>query len=229
MKRSEINALIADAKDFFAAHQFALPPFATWTPADWARRGSEADEIRETMLGWDITDFGSGDFPACGLLLFTLRNGRLNHPKYPKSYAEKIMIVREKQRTPMHFHWNKCEDIINRGGGELVIRLYQANPADQGQFADQPFTVTTDGVRRDVRPGDLLRLRPGESITLEAYVYHEFWAEGGKTLVGEVSRVNDDTTDNRFHQPVGRFPEIEEDAPPLHLLGNEYPVAAKTT
>ena len=33
--------------------------------------------------------------------------------------------------------------------------------------------------------------------------------------------VNDDTKDNRFYKPVGRFPEIEEDEPPIHLLGNE--------
>jgi D-lyxose ketol-isomerase len=35
--------------------------------------------------------------------------------------------------------------------------------------------------------------------------------------------VNDDRTDNRFHTPVGRFPQIEEDAPPLHLLTVDYP------
>ena len=44
----------------------------------------------------------------------------------------------------------------------------------------------------------------------------------GKVLVGEVSKVNDDVNDNRFLKPTGRFPEIEEDEPPLHLLVGDY-------
>lgn len=56
-------------------------------------------------------------------------------------------------------------------------------------------------------------------------LYHEFCAEGGTVLIGEVSAVNDDTTDNRFTEEVGRFPEIEGDQPPLYYLCNEYPPA----
>ena len=41
-------------------------------------------------------------------------------------------------------------------------------------------------------------------------------------LVGEVSLVNDDDKDNRFYTPLGRFPEIEEDEPPLYLLCTDY-------
>jgi D-lyxose isomerase len=41
-------------------------------------------------------------------------------------------------------------------------------------------------------------------------------------LVGEVSTVNDDSTDNRFFEPVGRFPEIIEDVAPRHLLVGDY-------
>ena len=64
-----------------------------------------------------------------------------------------------------------------------------------------------------------------ESITLTSGMYHTFWGESGKgkILVGEVSKVNDDRVDNRFYEPVGRFPEIEEDEPPLYLLGMDYP------
>jgi hypothetical protein len=60
-------------------------------------------------------------------------------------------------------------------------------------------------------------------------LYHKFWAERGKgkVLIGEVSAVNDDNKDNRFHKPIGRFPTIEEDEPPLHLLCSEYPPAAR--
>ena len=53
------------------------------------------------------------------------------------------------------------------------------------------------------------------------------WAEKGygPCLIGEVSMVNDDTNDNRFYEPQGRFPTIEEDEPPLYLLCHEYPAA----
>ena len=65
------------------------------------------------------------------------------------------------------------------------------------------------------------------SITLPQRQYHAFWAERGhgSVLIGEVSMVNDDNTDNRFYETQGRFPTIEEDEPPLYLLCNEYPAA----
>lgn len=226
MKRSEINRLILEATEFFRAQNFHLPPFAYWTPGQWQDKGPECDEIRDNLLGWDLTDFGSGDFHATGLLLFTLRNGNQASPKYAKPYAEKIMIVREHQVTPMHFHWSKMEDIINRGGGDLVIELNHADPENEGEFLDTPFQVTLDGVARTFDPGEIVRLNPGASITLERHIYHRFWAEGATTLVGEVSCVNDDSADNRFHEPIGRFPEIEEDEPAVHLLCTEYPPAS---
>jgi hypothetical protein len=156
------------------------------------------------------------------LFLFTLRNGRPENLRrgQGKIYAEKIMIVGVDQITPMHFHWSKSEDIINRGGGELAIRLYNASE-DEG-LADTEVTVSLDGVRRTVEAGSTLVLSHGESITLPPYLYHSFWGIGQPVLVGEVSAVNDDQADNRFHQPVGRFPEIEEDEPPLYLLVGDY-------
>ncbi len=65
-------------------------------------------------------------------------------------------------------------------------------------------------------------LGPGESITLPPRCYHAFWGVGDRVLVGEVSLVNDDAHDNHFYDPVGRFPAIEEDEPPLHLLVTDY-------
>ena len=225
MKRSEINAHIGAAIEFMAQHQFHLPPFAFWSPEDWAARGHEADEIRDCALGWDLTDFGSGDFSKVGLLLFTIRNGHPSDKRYAKQFCEKIMIAEEDQVTPMHFHWFKSEDIINRGGGNLVVQLYNAN--EDEQLADSDVTVSTDGVTRTVKAGELLRLGPGESITLVNHVYHKFWAEKGtgKVLLGEVSLVNDDANDNRFLEPAGRFPDIDEDEPPRRLLCSEYPPA----
>jgi D-lyxose ketol-isomerase len=221
MKRSEINNYIKEAIRFFGKHQFHLPPWAFFTPEEWNKAGAEYNEIRDNMLGWDLTDFASGDFHKVGLLLFTIRNGNFHNPKYNKPYAEKIMIVREKQITPTHFHWNKMEDIINRGGGELCIQLWKAN--EKEEKTDENFTVQTDGVTRHLKAGDIVRLKAGESITLESYIYHMFWAENGMTLVGEVSMVNDDNNDNCFLEPLGRFPAIDEDEKPIHLLCNEYP------
>ena len=132
------------------------------------------------------------------------------------------MIVEELQETPMHFHRIKMEDIINRGGGNLVIELY--NSGKDGDFTDLPVIFRTDGILRSIDAGGIIVLTPGESICLEQGVYHRFYGEKGKgkVLVGEVSAVNDDTSDNRFYKPVGRFPETTEDEKPLHILASEY-------
>jgi D-lyxose ketol-isomerase len=221
MKRSEVNQIIVEAKAFLADHQFHLPPWAYWSLSDWKKNKGVVSEVIDNMLGWDITDFGSGDFYKRGLFLFTLRNGKFNVDKKP--YAEKIMIVEENQETPMHFHWAKMEDIINRGGGNLVIELYNATSKD---LLDEitPVRLKTDGVERIVEPGGKVILKPGESICLEQGMYHRFYGEPGKgkVLVGEVSAVNDDTADNRFNETVGRFPKIEEDEEPIHLLVSDY-------
>lgn len=107
MKRSVLNQLMREAIDFIDSFRFALPPFVTWTMDDWLSKNHEYDEIKDNMLGWDITDFGSGDFCKIGLLLITLRNGNHQNPKYVKPYAEKLLIVQEGQVTPYHFHWEK--------------------------------------------------------------------------------------------------------------------------
>lgn len=223
MKRSEINAAIRGALELFEEYKIALPPFTKWSPDEWKTKGDEVEEIKENMLGWDITDFGGGDFSKMGLLLITLRNGNQKMPdKYPKPYAEKLMVVKENQITPMHFHWSKMEDIINRGGGNLMIKLYNSTPDEQ--LADTDVTVVMDGVRHTYPAGSVVRLEPGQSITLTRGLYHRFWGEEGcgTVLVAEVSMCNDDANDNRFYDEVGRFPKIDEDEAPLRLLCNEY-------
>ncbi len=223
MKRSFVNREIEEALCLFEAHQLYLPPFAFFSPDQWAAAGHDYDPVRRCMLGWDLTDFGSGDFRRTGLLLFTLRNGRPDSPEDPKPYAEKLMLVRAGQKTPYHFHWNKMEDIINRGGGLLCLRFFQSD--EQEARCEDPVCLLTDGRMLVLAPEETLTLRPGESVTIPRRVYHEFWAESEDTLVGEVSQVNDDNTDNRFYEPGGRFPAIEEDEPARYLLCNEYPPA----
>ncbi|RIK38379.1 MAG: D-lyxose/D-mannose family sugar isomerase, partial [Chloroflexi bacterium] len=166
MKRSEINQILRQADDFIRAHGFHLPPFAYWTPDEWRTKGADVAEIVDKRLGWDITDFGSGDYAQIGLFLFTIRNGDLASLQTGrgKLYAEKLLIVDVNQVTPLHFHWVKTEDIINRGGGKLMIELYNATPDEQ--LDDTPVTVRTDGVVRTVPAGGVIALAPGESITL---------------------------------------------------------------
>lgn len=225
MKRSEINAIIREMADLAAEHGFQLPPFTKWTPADWAGKGHEYDEIRDNGLGWDITDYGQGDFSRMGLALVTIRNGSQNNPRYDKPYAEKLLALREGQLSPMHFHWYKMEDIINRGGGHLMLQLYNAAP--DGSFADSEVAVNSDGRTCLVPAGTVIRLLPGESVTLKPGTYHNIFVEDGfgPVLIGEVSQCNDDSTDNRFYEPVGRFPQVEEDEAPERLLCTEYPPA----
>ena len=227
MKRSEINIIMRNAVGFITDMQFKLPPFAFWGKEDWQDKGEEYDELRQNLLGWDITDFGSGDFHNIGLLMFTIRNGNFDNPKYIKPYAEKLLIVEEGQVTPYHFHHKKMEDIINRGGGNLMMQLY--NSDENEQFADTPVNISMDGRNYKVPAGSIIRITPGESVTFPCGLYHKFWGEKGcgTVLVGEVSKVNDDRIDNRFYETVGRFPAIDEDEPPLYLLGMDYPEFAK--
>ena len=223
MKRSHINDTLAQADDMIRSYGFTLPPFAYWSPGEFKTRRTEARALIDARCGWDITDYGAGRFDEMGLFLFTLRNGLLDDLKRGGGmcYAEKLLISRQDQLSPMHTHVIKAEDIINRGGATLVVELFGAD--DGGEFAeDCGGTVWCDGIRRDFAPGEKLRLAPGESVTLRPGDWHAFWGDGGDVLVGEVSTVNDDETDNIFRDPIGRFATVEEDTDPTHLLVSDY-------
>ena len=225
MKRSQINAAIREMEEMCCRHGFPLPPFCHYTPEQWSALGPEYDEIRDCKLGWDITDYGLDRFDEVGFSLVTIRNGNRALPEqYPKVYAEKLLYLKEGQYAPNHFHWYKTEDIINRGGGNVLIRVYRSLP-DEGMDDVSPVTVHTDGRSRTVQAGTQIRLTPGESIFIPQRLYHDFTVEAGSgpVLLGEVSQCNDDEHDNRFQPPMGRFPAIEEDEPPYRLLCGEYP------
>ena len=223
MKRSRINDIMAEADEMIRSHGFTLPPWAYWSPDDFKTRKDEAAEVIRARNGWDITDYGAGRYDQMGLFLFTLRNGRLADLQRGGGmcYAEKLLISKQDQLSPMHTHVIKAEDIINRGGATLVVELYGSDT--EGRFDDtKGGTVMCDGLRRDFAPGEKLKLAPGESVTLMPGDWHAFWGEGGDVLIGEVSTVNDDETDNIFREPIGRFSAIEEDVPPTHLLVSDY-------
>jgi len=216
MKRSRVNDILREGDAFIRSLGHTLPPFAYLSPE--ALKAANHSEIKTRRMGWDITDYGAETFDEMGLFLFTTRNG-LNADLGRKSamlYAEKIMISRDRQLSPMHRHDLKVEDIINRGGGTLVIELFMADAAG-GIDRSAEVSVMVDGMIRTVSAGGHLKLAPGESVTLFPNNWHAFWGEGGDVLIGEVSTVNDDLTDNIFEKPIGRFSKIEEDEAPLHL------------
>jgi len=223
MKRSEINTILLQADEMMRKFGFVLPPFAYWTPDEFAAIAPNAGHVIDARCGWDITDYGAGDFDKMGLFLFTLRNGLLSDLQAGGGmcYAEKLLISRQDQLSPMHTHAIKAEDIINRGGATLVVELYGSD--DAGYFAeDRGGQVMCDGILRDYGPGTRLALAPGECVTLRPGDWHAFWGDGGDVLIGEVSTVNDDETDNIFREPIGRFATIEEDEAPVHLLVSDY-------
>jgi D-lyxose ketol-isomerase len=224
MKRSRINEVMAAAGELIARHGFVLPPFANWSPAEFRARKDTAQAVIAARMGWDITDYGQGDFDRLGLFLFTLRNGSLADLKRGGGmcYAEKLLISRQDQLSPCHTHVIKAEDIINRGGATLAVKLNGSNP--DGSFSETAGgSVRCDGVARPYKGGDVLKLAPGESVTLMPGDWHAFWGEGGDVLIGEVSTVNDDVTDNVFRSAkIGRFSAVEEDAEPTHLLVSDY-------
>ncbi len=223
MKRSEINKAIAWAKELLEKNRIKLPPFAYWTMDEWTASDQDLSTIRKVMLGWDVTDFGMNDFENLGAVLFTLRNGSLQDPEIGTPYAEKLIILRDGQRLPLHHHGAKTEDIINRSGGILAIRLYRAK--QDGSVDDNAMvSADLDGISHTFSPGEEVHIEPGCSITLRPYLYHLFWAKAGAgdLICGEVSSVNDDLTDNYNAEDVERFSDIEEDEPILHPLCNEY-------
>ena len=221
MKRSRINDILREGDAFVRSFGYVMPPFAYLSPE--ALKAADHAELKTRRMGWDITDYGEEDFDKMGLFLFTTRNG-LNGDLGKRSamlYAEKIMISRQDQLSPMHRHDLKVEDIINRGGGKLVLKLYMADAAG-GIDHDAEVAVMVDGMTRKLPAGGLLKLEPGESVTLFPNNWHAFWGEGGDVLIGEVSTLNDDLTDNVFAKPIGRFANVEEDEAPLHLLVSDY-------
>jgi D-lyxose ketol-isomerase len=223
MRRSKINEIIREGDEFIRSFGYRLPQFAYLTPTEMKERRDALDGIVAARLGWDITDYGQGRFDELGLFLFTTRNGNADDLKTGRGmlYAEKIMISRRDQLSPMHRHIVKAEDIINRGGGPLALRLFATAP-DGSIDRSTPVSVMTDGMEQWLEAGDVLRLGAGESVTLLPGVWHAFWGEKEDVLIGEVSTVNDDLTDNVFEDPISRFSGIEEDEEPVRLLVSDY-------
>lgn len=219
MKRSRINAAIRKAEALLAAHHWAMPDFASWTPEDHRANPARHAWLSERQIGWDVTDFGLGDFEKLGLVLFCLRNGIAGRPG-ERPYAEKLLFVEPGQVTPFHAHKVKLEDIIVRGGGTLCVEFSQAGTVTPAHGEPLEDTVLIDGTRESAF-GRTHKLRAGQSITIPRGLQHSFWGEGETVFVAEVSQCNDDMQDNFFRDGIGRFSQIEEDEPAYRLLWNE--------
>src|SRR5699024_9155794 len=154
---------------------------------------------------------------------FVFRNGNFNKPDlYPKPYCEKLLYVFDGQKLPAHFHWEKTEDIINRGGGDLKITLWEAT--EDKEFSNEKVNITIDGEKHIVEAGGSVILKPGESITLLPHQYHQWQAVPGTgdVFVFEVSTTNDDNVDNYFYDVDNRIPKVIEDEEPKHLIFADY-------
>lgn len=226
MKRSEINNAIKFAEELLSKHNITLPFFANLPPKKEEFNIPSRENLKKTMLGWDVSDFGSGDFKKCGAVLFTVRNGLVNDSSVGTPYAEKYIILKDgnEQEIPMHYHISKTEDIINRAGGLLCIQVY-AKGEDGAPDPGAPVTLYRDGERYEAKAGEILNITTGNSLTLPPFVYHRFFVKtgSGDTVIGEVSKINDDNIDNIFANDSGnRFCEVIEDEPIYRLLVNEY-------
>ena len=165
MKRSHVNEILKEADAFIRSFGYILPPFAYLSPEEM--KATDHSLYVERSMGWDITDYGQGKFDELGLFLFTVRNGIAADLKKGTGmlYAEKIMISRDMQISPMHRHYLKAEDIINRGGGKLVLELFA--PDEEGKIDRvKDVVVPIDGRMKTFSAGSCVRLDPGESITL---------------------------------------------------------------
>ena len=222
MKRSLVNEAIRYSLELLEKNNFRLPDFGYWTLDEWKRHKDELDWVKQLMLGWDLTDHGLGRFDEIGCTLFTIRNGMLYKPEVGVPYAEKLLIFKAGQRLPTHYHGFKTEDIINRAGGPMFIKLY--NTVD-GKVVDTPVSVYQDGFKHTYQPGEEVLIYPGNSISIMPGVAHTFGPKPGcgDLICGEVSKINDDNIDNYHVEiPPKQYAEIEEDEPIIHPLCNEY-------
>jgi len=214
MKRSEINKAIDWAVDACRKLHCALPDFALWTPQQWKEKAADTEYMRKVGMGWDVTDYATGDFDHTGAVLLTIRNGEVKHPESGRVFCEKYIAMKAGQNLPCHFHYYKTEDIINRAGGTLRVYAWNSKPESTGYEKDMESDVHLfcDGQPVTIKAGGYVDVTVGNSISLTPYIYHSFSAikEDGDLIVGEVSRVNDDANDNHFN-PTVNFSKIEED------------------
>ena len=79
MKRSQINYVIDKAHAIAQTFRVCLPEFAYFTVDDWLQRERDNwQEVVDLQLGWDITDFGRGDFNQNRMLRKCCRSNKIS-------------------------------------------------------------------------------------------------------------------------------------------------------
>lgn len=222
MRRSFIDRRIEAMLELCDRCRFKLPPFAQWSEAQYRAQAASARLIRAAGLGWNVVEFAPGAYAAQGLSVFTARMGDWRNLAAGggRLYGEKAMMAEDGQVTPRHYHVVKTEDILNRGGARFIVELCKVDAA--GARLDERFGALKDAETLDLAPGARVTLEPGESLTIDPFIAHSFWAEGGAVLAGEVSLANDDATDNYFQPPLAPFAPIEEDAPMRYVTVRDH-------
>jgi len=143
MKRSEVNALCKTLTNSFGAADSTCALAtgrrrlanqgqgggARLSRINWA--GTSPISARPLQTGWPVPFYGAQRQPGGDA-----RKGR-------QALLREDHGGGEKQLTPLHHHWIKIEDIINRGGGKLMLRLFNATK-DAG-LKDTPVVATLDG------------------------------------------------------------------------------------
>ena len=210
MLRSEINQIIKKSKSYFNKNNFFLPAWSNWPLNEWKKNINFAKIAHQSQIGWDITDFGKNNFHKEGAVLFSTKMVK----RYNKliTYSEKLLLLMPNQKIPFHFHKKKTEDIINRCNGVLEMGLYASD--SHFKRKKDSFILNIDSIPNKIKPNEKIFLHPGQSITIKPYLCHYLKSsnKNKKTLiVGEVSSLNDDNTDNYFPDKNLRFTKIEED------------------
>ena len=224
MKRSELNRYIAEADAFFAKNHFMLPPFAQWTPQEWETKGPEVNEIRDPATGLGRDGFRFGRLPPDRPHGLHATNGLSPDGEPSKVYAEKIIYVREGQVTPFHYHASRMVDTLTEAGREArwwFHFTFHPRRRTRGNPSLCFLRWSSVSCRRG-RCGDA---GSGQSVTLPPFLYHTFYAVDGDALIGEVSSLNNDDTDNFFLDKLPRYPAVVEDEAPTRLLCTEYHLA----
>jgi D-lyxose ketol-isomerase len=191
MKRSTINAAIADARLAFERHHWHLPPNPRW----------------------DVTGFNLGDFDRYGLVL-------VNLAELPE-YCEKLMFAKANQLTIMHCHKKKQEDIICRAGTfaiRLAARDDRWNVNRNGAevrvlLNREEKMVPSNGVLY-LRAGERITLYPG--VYHEFWPVSDYAIIGEVSTANDDQ--HDNFFEN---PDVGRYEPIEEDVPAIERLLSE--------
>jgi D-lyxose ketol-isomerase len=222
-KRSDIESVIGACITLAHENGIHFPNFAYWKVEDWKAHAVETEVMRQVHLGWNVTDFGMGDNLKFGTCSITLRNGLKEHPEVGVPYCEKLGYFRDGGKLALHFHHYKSEDIICKSvSGRFWLELWNTNE-DNSLDEKSDVEIYMDGIKIIKKPGERFYLSCGASITLIPRIAHIFGAEegGGDLLYGEISKINNDKTDNYFYEPLTRFSEIEEDVPMTIPMGWE--------